>query len=651
MAEQQQAKAVVSSTAALTGMEKILNQPLDQINKAFCESLFAAYYDKATNKYMESPFNPQMRITLTPDKYKYIKEKTYTDLGRLLVNRYMLERTGFIEHIGYFNGALNEDGLADLNAKVNNCVLMDKMTTKDLGNYIDSRDRMGFWVASFLGPSITPALIRPMHDVNKRKAELFKQREAELKSDNAVTQVKAAGEIEKELIGMVKENLKQDDGWDMYASGINNLGNNYKTINVMRGAVYNNVTKKYEVVQESLMDGIGQRGITPFANSVLAAAYPSAVGTAEAGAMAKIILALLQSEHLDPDPNSDCGSRATVPVTITKKYKKYFLFRNFDVDGKIVQSNLDNIDKFVGKTWRMYSPMGCKNEAICAKCAGKVFHNLGAENVGLLATQITQKLLNLKLKAKHDLSQSAGDIPTHYIFLHQNEFFKVENSNLYAKAHMKLYIPRLLEELSGFYKEATCVNAMAMFPVKFFDQSGNVKLSTMMTIPGMLSFNVYDDIQEDPEYYIVSYEPDALVCNLGIQTTFVNVEFFINQIFLYSKSPQLPYLLLPEMMFRCQEINNTDLTGPCISYELLGRRVCRNPNNTSQSFAVVYANDPKGCNQLGYVKQPYRAAVHDAGLVQSIVFQDVSKGISVNLAATLNGKKSTTTPLEKIIKA
>ena len=89
MAEQQQAKAVVSSTAALTGMEKILNQPLDQINKAFCESLFAAYYDKATNKYMESPFNPQMRITLTPDKYKYVKEKTHTELGRLLVDRYM----------------------------------------------------------------------------------------------------------------------------------------------------------------------------------------------------------------------------------------------------------------------------------------------------------------------------------------------------------------------------------------------------------------------------------------------------------------------------------------------------------------------------------------------------------------------------------
>ena len=81
MAEQEQAKAVVSSTAALTGMEKILNQPLDQINKSFCESMFAAYFDKTTGKHMEAPFSPQMRITLTPDKYKYVKGKVETDLG------------------------------------------------------------------------------------------------------------------------------------------------------------------------------------------------------------------------------------------------------------------------------------------------------------------------------------------------------------------------------------------------------------------------------------------------------------------------------------------------------------------------------------------------------------------------------------------
>lgn len=650
MADNQQS-TVVSSSAALAGMEKILAQPAEEINKAFLEQMFAAYFDKETGKKMEAPFSPQMRIVLKPEKYKYIKSPIETDLGRLVINRYLLEKTGFIEHIGYFNDVLNEDGLGDLNSKVNNCVLMDIQTTKALGAYIDARDHLGFWVTSFLGPSISPALIRPMHDVNKRKAELFKEKKAELESDNAVVQVKAAGEIEKELLGMVKENLKGDDGWDMYASKINNLPNNYKTINVMRGAVYNNITKKYDVVQESLMDGIDQRGITPFANSVVAAAYPSAVGTSEAGAMAKIILALLQSESIDTDPKSDCGTHATIPVTITKKFKKYFLFRNFDINGKIVMSDLENIDKFVGKTWRMYSPMGCKHEKICAKCAGQVFHNLQAENVGLLSTVFTQKLLNLKLKAKHDLSQSAADIPKENIFWHQNDNFEVKDSSLYTKTKLKLFIPRLLEELKGFYKEATTVASMGMFPVKFYDQNEHEKLSTMMIVPGMLSFNVYEDIQEDENYYILSYEPNSLVCSLGIQTTFVNVEFFINQVFLNSKSPQLPYMMLPEMLFRCQQINNADLTGICITYELLARRVCRNPNNINQSFSFVYAADPKGTNQLGYIKQPYRAAVHDAGLTQSVVFQDVSKGVSVNLAKSLNGEKTTDTPLDKIIKA
>ena len=205
----------VTASAALAGMEKILNQPLEEINKAFLESMFAAYFDKETGKYMQAPFSPQMRILLKPDKYKFISAPIKTDLGRLVINRYMLERTGFIEHVGYFNGVLNEDGLADLNAKINNAVLTDKMDTKALGAYIDARDHLGFWVASYLGCSITPALIRPMHDVRKRKNELFKQREAELKSDNAVTQVKAAGEIEKELLGMVTNHLKEDDGWDM----------------------------------------------------------------------------------------------------------------------------------------------------------------------------------------------------------------------------------------------------------------------------------------------------------------------------------------------------------------------------------------------------------------------------------------------------
>ena len=637
----------VGNTAQL-GLQKILGTDIANIGKAFIEEMFAAYHDKETNTYHPAPFDPQTPVKLNKSQYKYVKGDIVTDLGTLVFNRYLLEKHGLIEYTGYWNKIVDKKGLNNLNVMINNLCLEDKITTKDLGNYVDARDRLGFWCASFLGCSVTPGLIQPMNDVRKRKDELFKQNAEQLNSDNPVTQVKAANAIENELLGMVKNNMQQDPGWDMYASGVNNFENNYKTINVMRGAVFNNVTKKYDVVESSLMEGVKKKDITAFANSVVAGAYPSAVGTADAGYMAKIILALLQSAKIDPNPQSNCGTTQTIPVTIVPRYKQYFLYRYVQKNGKPFLTTLDNIDQFVGQTVNLYSPQCCLHDTICAKCGGQLFRKLGVTDIGMLTTQITQKLLNLKLKSKHDLSQNAGDIPNKYIFLspEAEKYFHVKDSNLYNKVTMKMFIPRLLEELSGFYREATCVETMGLFPVKFYDKNGQELLSTMMSIPAVLSFNVYSDIQEDLDNYIVTYEPDALICNLGIQKSVANVEYFINQIFLYSKSPQLPYNLMLEMMFRCMEINGVDLTGPSITYELLARRVCRSGSTT---YAKAYGKG--GADPLGYTKQRFREAVQDDGVLQGVLFQSISESMNKGLAATLNGKKPTETPLEKIIRA
>ena len=638
-----------SGNTAQLGLQKILSTDISNVGKAFIEEMFAAYHDKETNMYHPAPFDPTTPIKLNSSLYKWCKGEIITDLGTLVFNRYLLEKYDLIQHLGYWNQIIDSKGLGKLDVAVNNLCLEDKITTTDLGNYIDARDRLGFWCASFLGCSITPGLIQPMNDVKKRKDELFKQYQEQLNSDNPVTQIKASSAIEKELLGMVKNNMKQDPGWDMYASGVNNFDNNYKTINVMRGAVFNNVTKKYDVVESSLMEGVKKKDIPAFANSVVAGAYPSAVGTADAGYMAKIILALLQSAKIDPDPASNCGTTATIPVTIQPKYKQYFLYRYVKKNGKPTLTTLDNIDSFVGQTVELYSPQCCLHDTICAKCSGQLFRKLGVTDVGMLTTQITQKLLNLKLKSKHDLSQNAGDIPNKYIFLspEAEKYFHVKDSNLYNKVTMKMFIPRLLEELSGFYREATCVETMGLFPVKFYDQKGNEILSTMMSIPAVLSFNVYSDIQEDIDNYIVTYEPEALVCNLGIQKSVANVEYFINQIFLYSKSPQMPYNLFLEMMFRCMEINGIDLTGPSITYEFLARRVCRTGNDT---FAKTYGHN-QNVDPLSYNKLRFREAVQDDGVLQGVLFQSISESMNKGLAATLNGRKPVDTPLEKIIKS
>lgn len=628
-------------------MDKILSVDVNQISKTFIEEMFAAYHDRETDQFKNANFEPTEKITLTRDKYKYVKDKVETTTGMLLFNRYILERTGIIQHLGYWNRPMDDKGLEALTTEVNNLALYDKITIEQLGEYIDSRDRLGFWCSAFLSVSLSAPLLRPMPEVEKRKHELFKMYDAEIHSDNPVTQTMTVNKIEKELVGMVKENLKNDPGYDLYRSGDGNFSNNYKTINIMRGSVFNSSTKKYDVVESSLLDGITKKDITAFSNSILAAAYPSAVGTADAGYMAKIILALLQSEHVDPDINSDCGTTSTIPFTVTEKNKRYILFRYINDNGKKVLTDLHNVDKYVGQTVRLYSPQCCLNDAICGKCAGRVFHNLGVTNVGLLVTQITQKLLNIKLKAKHDLSQNAGIISKDYLFLEKNDYCTISEGILKNKVKVKFFISRVLEELDGFVRDPNMITCMGIFPVKFYDKNDNEILSTMLIVPAMLNFNIYNDIQEDVDSYIITYEPGSNICALGIQKNVVNVEFFINQIYLYSKSPQLPYNLMTELMFRCLEINSIDLTGPAVSYELLARRVCRSGD---KPFALVYGRN-QNVDQMSYEKLRFRDAVQRAGVLQAVLFQDISTGMNKGLAMTLNGKKSTATPLEKVIRA
>lgn len=634
--------------ATSLAMQKILNANIDDIGKDMMESLFASYHDRENNQFVQAPFSPTEVITLTNKDYKWVQGSVKTTVGMLFLNRILLEKTGVIDALGYWNEPIDRDGMEALTDEINSLALTNRISIDQLIAFVDMREKSGFWAAAYLSVSITPSLIRPMENVNKRKAELFEQYKNEINSNNPVLQTMTVNKIEKELMSMVRENLKNDSGYDLYRSGDGNLDNNYKTINVMRGSVFNNATKRYDVVESSLMGGVKKKDITAFSNSVLAAAYPSAVGTAEAGYLSKILLALLQSEHIDPNPNSDCGTQVTIPIEVTKKNAKYLLYRYINDNGKKVLTDLHNIKNYIGKTINIYSPQCCEREAICSKCAGLVFHNLGVKNIGMLTTQITQKMLNIKLKSKHDLSQNAGIIPAEYVFLNNNKYFSVDEGNMVNKVKMKMFIPRLIEELDGFVREPTSIRCMAIFPVKFYDNSDNEILSTMMIIPAQLDFNIYNEVQEDLDNYIVTYEPGSNICSLGIQKTVTNVEYFINQVYLYSKNPQLPYNLLTFIMFRCLEINGIDLTGASIVYELLARRVCRTPGD--RPFSTVYGKQP-GVDPMSYTKLPFREAVQRAGVLQSILFQDISRGMNKGLAQTLNGKMPTATPLEAIIKA
>ena len=636
-----------SPTNGNVGKQRILSADIKEFNKDFLESLFAPYYDRQAGTQKPAPFISKTKIKLTKAEYKYVSGEVETTLGLLFMNRFVLEYTGIIEHTGYWNIPLDKSGLKKMDVTINELMVSDIIDTKVLGRYIDRRDQLGFQAAPFLATSISASLIRPMHDVKQKKLELMQKYADDINSNDPTRQIMATQKIEAELMNLVRQNLKGDYGYDMYASGDGNLDNNYKTINVMRGPVFNDITKRFDVVSASLMDGISKYDIPAFSNSNVAAAYPSAIGTAQAGYMSKIILALLQSEHIDPNPKSDCGTSVTIPFTVTESNKKYLIYRYINDNGKIVLTTMKNISNYVGKTVRLYSPQCCLHKAICSKCAGQLYHNLGVTQVGLLTTSITHKLLNLKLKSKHDLSQKAGVIDKKFIFDQPNSYVDIEDGYIVNKLAAKIYIPKMFEEFSDFYIEATQASCFGILPVKFFNKEGKEVLTTRMTVPAMITFNIYEDTQEDPDYYILSYNPGSKICSVAIQKTYANCELFLNQVYLYSKSPQIPYNIMVDMMFRSLEINGTDFDGPSIVYELLARRMCQ---KNGKPFAFTFGKAP-GVDPMSYDKLRYREAVQKAGILQGILFEDISSAINVGLQQTLNGIEPEPTPLEMVIKA
>lgn len=628
--------------------ERILSLPLEQISKTLIEELFAAYHDKTTGKYMPAQFNTFDKIQLTPNEYRYVKEPITTTLGRLIFNRFILENSTVIEHIGYWNETIDKSGIGKLDAAVVELMITDVIDADTYVSYIDHRDILGFWVTTFLAASLTSTLLKKMPNVEQRKKELLKQKENELNSSNAVRQIMANNEIEADLMDIVRKNLESDPGYDLYKSGDGNLDNNYKTINVMRGAVFNAVTNKYDIVGASLMNGIEKKDIPAFSNSVIAGAYPSAIGTAEAGYMGKIFMAIMQTEHIDPNPKSDCGTRMTIPVTITKKNKGFFLYRNIDEGGKVVLLDTKNLSSYIGKTVKLYSPQCCTHASICAKCAGQLFYKMGVTNIGLLTSDPTDALLNLKLKSKHDLSMKAGSIPKNYIFGKDNPYYDYEDGILKAKAKMRCFIPRMFEDFQGFYIENTTVSTMGIFPVKFYDKNDNEIFHTTMIVPCQIILNIYSDIQETPEYYILTFDPGAEVCQLNINQSYVNAEFYLNQVLIYSSTPQLPYNLITELMWRCLEINNVNLNGISMVYELMARALCKIPG-TNKPFAFAYGKG--NVDPMSYEKLRYREAVQKTSILSGILFEDISMALDTGLAQTLNGIEPIDTPLEKIVKA
>lgn len=365
----------------------------DDITLDFMRENFACIMGNDAPKY-----NTYDKITIPRGRFPGQNETIESTLGRFIVNLVVIPESYHLKH-GYCNEELTKGAISSIESKMGDMVLNDEMTVKEYADYLDYGEWISMGTVNFLGPTMDYDINIPIPEVIKRRDELFEKYKKEIKRGESAI----AEKIEKELLNIAKKKIKEkkNPAYDFFESGVGSFANNYKKTSIMAGAIENPYTKKLDILKSNYIDGIDINEYSKFSNLTLIGGYSRGVATQTSGYQRKKIDNAVQSVVLD-EAGTDCGTKYTLDIEILPDFTKLFTNRYIVEDGKLILLTKENITKYVGKVVHMRSPMFCKSQNICNKCAGELFYKMGVKNAGLLNSSMSGVLMNASMKKFHD---------------------------------------------------------------------------------------------------------------------------------------------------------------------------------------------------------------------------------------------------------
>lgn len=392
---------------SLEDKQYLLSLKPEDITYELGMALFADHVQKIDGKIVEvkARFETYDSFRLRPGEY-INKDDIVTTVGSFIFNKFIVEPR-FANLLGYVNDVIDSKGLGNLESRLSELLLEDKITTDDFADYLNRIQWLGMQFHEPLSASFTMNGLKPNKKVIKRREELVKQNKEALEKGD----VMVMSAIEKELVKLAEEEVGTDPSMDLYYSGARgSISNNYKQLSIVKGPILNKTTGKYQFIGHSLFEGISKKEIASAGTNVINAQYPKSCGTAVSGYKAKQISSLGQAVMLRKDV-IDCGTKGYVDIVIPKSMKNKFLYRYIIENGKPVMLKNENIDQYVGKRVKLRSIMYCGcDSGVCMTCAGRLFEKLQIDSIGLTTSTLTGALLNLKMKAMHDTSVKVNEI-------------------------------------------------------------------------------------------------------------------------------------------------------------------------------------------------------------------------------------------------
>lgn len=344
-------------------------------------------------KFVGPRYPQNMRLTLRAGEYINDKD-VQTNLGIFIFNKILIEPylTSIIPG-GYYNEVLDGKGRKKLFDLISHALEYKRITPAQTWPFLKAYEFYTTKGVTIFSPSYTKKILVPDAKYIKEKNEWFK--------DNPNPTTAQVVEFEEKMISQAKDDLKDDPGMPLYASGARgSFDDSYKNISFMIGSVMNPEDGSWEVIKSNFVDGFSKEDLPKAGNMVINAAYPKSVQTSESGYITKQFNAVFQPITVDVD-GSDCGTKSYIIVKITEDNWKRYEFQNIITNDGIVPLTDENKSKFVGKMVHMRSPMCCTNDKCCSVCAGRRPYLLDMPYIGLQLNTMPNTLLELGMKKFH----------------------------------------------------------------------------------------------------------------------------------------------------------------------------------------------------------------------------------------------------------
>lgn len=255
-------------------LEYLLNLKESDIGKELVQDLLAHRNTIEDGKFKAIPprFNVYDKVTIPVGRYCNNKAPIETHVGMLIFFKLLSERelNDILPLTNYINKkAIDAGTVGSMTKLMDNALLQDKITTKQYIKYLNKLQWF-FSIANFMNSSMSLKSTIPLDSVEKEKKKLIKENQKEIDKGNTVV----AAKIEKQLLDIAKNELKDDEGMDIYESGANaSFKNNYKSMFVMKGPIKDNITGEYNIVTSNLSDGIKKSEYHSHADSLVYGAY------------------------------------------------------------------------------------------------------------------------------------------------------------------------------------------------------------------------------------------------------------------------------------------------------------------------------------------------------------------------------------------